>query len=163
MPIALAKLGLATTVVDPDAVSLLGRRYNNEWDLGDYSQWNVKAIRAGMEDPVLDPASQGFIVSISVIEHLSAEARRRGIAQISRALEPEGFAILTIDLLPGSRLLWNRVVDEIEPYSVHGTQDDLVAEFAQSGLQLVELAECPLPPGNVAVTGLVFQKVNALD
>ena len=146
VPIALTRLGLSTTVVDPDAISLLGRRYNNEWDFADYEAWGVRTIKAGMEEAVLEPASLGFCLSISVIEHLPAETRRQGIAQISRSLEPEGFAIVTIDLLPGTRLLWNRVVDEIESPSVHGTEDDLVVEFAEQDLRLVERSNAPSQP-----------------
>jgi hypothetical protein len=158
MPIALTKLGLSTTVIDPDAISLLGRRYNNEWDFAEYGAWGIRTIKAGMEEAVLEPASLGFCVSISVIEHLTAETRRQGIAQISRSLETEGFAILTVDLLPGTRFLWNRVIDEIEPPSVHGTEDDLVAEFVGQDLRLVEASECPIPASDVAVKAFVFQK-----
>jgi hypothetical protein len=73
------------------------------------------------------------------------------------AMSTKGFAILTVDLLPGTRFLWNRVIDEIEPL-VHGTEDDLVAEFVGQDLRLVEASECPIPATDVAVKAFVFQK-----
>lgn len=122
IPIKLASLGFTTHVVDPH--QLLG--FTNEWDFRDYSPWGVTTHFARFEDPVFAIETLDIAVSVSVIEHLTADARRVGLAQVNRALVSGGLAVFTIDVIPGpERYLWNRVVEVIEPPHIHGTVDTL--------------------------------------
>lgn len=155
VPLALADLGYVTFVVDPDT---LGGKYGNEWDFVDYGRWGIDTIRAGMEDRVFDPDSLDVAVSVSVIEHLPADARRRGLAEIYRALRPGGLAVFSVDVLPDGINLWNRVEDEVEPIDVHGTVDDFVAECAAAGFQLETRVNCPVTVPHLQVQAMVLRK-----
>lgn len=159
IPLVLTKAGFQCTVVDRAQLEELeGSSRGNEWDFVDYTQWGIRTIRAGMEEPLFPAESLGLIVSVSVVEHLKAETRRLALQRIAAALEPGGYAILTVDLLPGSRNLWNRVVDEIEPVEAHGTLDEFLAEAAAAGLWLERLEYCPVRIPTLDAVGLVLKK-----
>jgi SAM-dependent methyltransferase len=159
VPIALAGVGLKTVVVDPGA-----RRpatgdpvRGSEWEWTEYSRFGVRSIRAGMEEAVVPPGSLGFALSVSVIEHLPAEVRRKGLARLAEALEPGGVLVLTVDLFPDSSDLWNRCLGEtVEARHEHGTAERLIAEAAAGGLELQKRERCPLAARRVDVEGLVF-------
>jgi hypothetical protein len=159
MPIALVGLGLETVVVDPDSQGLTGRTVGGEWDWTDYRRWGVKTRRAGMEEQISEPSSLGFVVSVSVIEHVPRAIRKEGLRQIAAALEPDGAFVLTTDLIRNTRQLWNRMLDEeVEAPDVHGTVEDLVDEAAACGLQLQRQELCPISTDRIDVLGLVFRK-----
>jgi SAM-dependent methyltransferase len=146
-------------VVDPDSEPILGRRYGNEWDFVDYEPWGITTHKAGMGEQLFDANQIGVAVSVSVIEHLPAELRRRAIREVARVVEPNGLVVFTVDVLPGgSRQLWNRIVNEIEPMSVHGTTDDVIDEAATFGLHLQHSERCPVPEGDTSVVGMVLRK-----
>jgi len=112
-----------------------------------------------MEEQVFDADQLGVAVSVSVIEHLAAGLRRRAIREVARVVEPNGLVVLTVDVFPGkSRYLWNRVVHEIEPVSVHGTVDDVIDEAAACGLSLQLSERCPIPESETSVIGMVWRK-----
>jgi hypothetical protein len=160
VPIGLAKLGFETDVVDPDSEPVLGRRYGNEWDFVDYSSWGITTHKAGMEESIFAEHELGVAVSVSVIEHLPADLRRRAISEVARVVEPRGLVVLTVDVMPGgSHQLWNRVVDEIEPLNVHGTVEDVIAEAASCGLAVGVVDRCPMPESETSVVGMVLTKV----
>ena len=103
--------------------------------------------------------SLGVAVSVSVIEHIPATVRRAGLKAMSTALEPGGVMVLTVDLVKGSRQLWNRVLDiEVEPLEVHGSVEDMIAEAAQVGLRLVHQELCPISTEHHDILGLVFER-----
>ncbi|MDT4936922.1 MAG: hypothetical protein QOG80_593 [Pseudonocardiales bacterium] len=141
VPLALAELGYETFVVDPDT---LEGKYDNEWNFVDYGRWGITTIRAGMEDAVFEPGTLDVAVSVSVIEHLPADARRRGLQQIYTALKPGGLAVLSVDVLPDGIHLWNRVEDEIESLDVHGTVDDFMNECEAVGFSILQRSACPI-------------------
>jgi hypothetical protein len=162
VPIRLARLGFDTDVVDPDSEPALGRRYGNEWDYTDYSMWGIETHKMGMEERVFAAEELGVAVSVSVIEHLPAEVRRLAIREMARVVETSGLVILTVDVFPhGSRCLWNRVVDEIEPLDAHGTVDEVIDEAASCGLSLEFNERCPIPEGETSVVALVLRKEGA--
>jgi SAM-dependent methyltransferase len=159
IPLALQDMGLQCTVVDPAQLEELeGRARGNEWDFVDYSKWGITTHRAGMEDHVFESGSLGFAVSVSVIEHMPAPTRREGLGRIADALNPGGYAVITVDLIRGSRYLWNRIVDEIESPSVHGTVDDLLNEARAVDLYLEHFERCPIRTSELEAVGLVFRK-----
>ena len=140
-PILLARLGYTTAVVDSDQ---LENQYSNEWQWVDYAKWGIKTFKAGMEDRLFDEGSLSVAISVSAIEHMPAEIRRQSILEISRAVRKGGLVVLTIDVLPDGKHLWNFAVDEIEPEEVHGTVDAFVEELKGSGLVLISREACPM-------------------
>ena len=159
MPIALADLGLRTTVADPNSQEMTGKTSGGEWDWTDYSPWGVETKCAGMEEQIFEEATLGVAVSVSVIEHIPAEVRRAGLQALSVALEDKGLLILTVDLVRGTRQLWNRVLDiEVEGLDVHGTVEDLIGEAAACGLSLVHQELCPVSTEHHDILGLVFER-----
>lgn len=156
-PIALRQRDFAVLVIDPDAQQLLGHKAGNEWDFTDYSHWGIETLKAGMED--FPPCgSFGLVMSISVIEHVSGEARRQGLARLAAALEQGGLFVLTVDLIPGTYHLWNRLEEEIESVDSHGDLDTLVEELAAVGLDLISLDFCPIVCPPTDVVGIVALK-----
>ena len=162
MPIALAALGLQTTVADPNSQEMTGKNSGGEWDWTDYSPWGVETKCAGMEEQLFEEGSLGVAVSVSVIEHIPAKVRRAGLRALSDALEDGGVLILTVDLVRGSRQLWNRVLDiEVEDLKVHGTVEDLIAEAGSCGLNLVHQELCPVSTEHHDILGLVFERLRS--
>ena len=112
----------------------------NEWDYLDYGRaglahrsWNCTLDKTPRR-PLFDGA-----YSISVIEHIPAEDRRRLLAEMAARVRAGGLVVLTIDLVRGSDILWNRNRGvEVEDPRVHGTFDDIVAECAAVGLELFQ-------------------------
>lgn len=156
-PIALRQRGFEVVVIDPDAETLLGRKVGNEWDYTDYGAWGITTVRAGMEE--YESANPfGVIMSISVIEHVPAAARREGFRRFGQMLTEGGLCVLTIDLIPGTNRLWNRVEDEIEPTAKHGDLDEVIEELAAVGLNLITLERCPIVAPPTDVVGMVLQK-----
>jgi cyclopropane fatty-acyl-phospholipid synthase-like methyltransferase len=78
-----------------------------------------------------------IVYSVSVIEHMPAEVRRKVIVRISNLLRPEGQLFLSVDLIPGERQLWNYNEGQIVDSEHHGTIDDLKAELAAAGLAVI--------------------------
>jgi hypothetical protein len=161
MPLALARLGLETTVVDPDSQKRTGRHVGGEWEWVNYQQWDVKTRCAGIEEEVFEPDSLGFVVSVSVIEHIPRAIRLEGLRRIATALEPRGVFVLTLDLIRSTMHLWNRVLnEEVEPPAVHGTVEDFIREAEACGLELQQQESCPISTDRIDVLGLVFRKGN---
>ena len=161
LPIALRQLRMTTTVVDPDAQQSHPTGLGvSEWDWVGYEAWDVVSLRAGVETSGLfDSESLGFVVSVSVLEHVPAAVRRAGLANMTDYLMPDGLAIVTIDVAAGTRALWNRVLGiEVELDSLHGTVDDVIQEAAAVGLRLLLECPCPLSTPQVDVLGLVFRR-----
>jgi hypothetical protein len=112
----------------------------NEWDFLDYGaiglahrSWNCILNQV--------PAWPPFdgVYSVSVIEHVPAEARRALLADISQRTRLDGLVVLTIDLVRGSNELWNLNLGvEVEDLAKHGSLHDVVDECAAVGLELFQ-------------------------
>lgn len=158
IPIALAERGYRTVVVDPDIERLVGQRFGNEWDHADYTRWGIETRVAGMEDTVFPSGMLAVAVSVSVIEHVTAEVRRTGIRRIWDALATGGVFILTVDLEPDGLHLWNRILgQQVESVERHGTVDDLLCEASDVGFTLLSRCRCPMPTAG-EVEGIVFRR-----
>jgi SAM-dependent methyltransferase len=155
IPILLSRLGYTTSVVDSDQ---LEGEYANEWEWIDYGKWDVRTHRAGMQDRLFEEGSLSVAVSVSAIEHMPAVDRRKAITEIVRATRRGGVVVVTIDVLPDGKHLWNLAVDELEPIEVHGTVDTFVAELLGAGLQMVTRKACPLKSGDQLVEAFVLSK-----
>ena len=111
----------------------------NEWDYLDYGRaglahrsWNTTLDQLPRHPP-FDGA-----YSISVIEHVPASVRRALLADMAARVRPGGLVVVTIDLVRGGDILWNRSRgEEVEGLDIHGTFDDVVDEAAAVGLRLL--------------------------
>jgi SAM-dependent methyltransferase len=139
----LTALGYLIDTVDPSPIRRVWPPQPDwsEWDFLDYAaaglarrSWNCTLDQL--------PRSSTFdgAYSVSVIEHLPAAGRRALFGEIRERLRPEGIAILTVDLVRGSDVLWNQNRGlEVEPPAVHGTLQTLVSEVSAAGFELVKV------------------------
>lgn len=160
LPIALKRSGYDVTVVDPGPdVANSGTKFQNEWDWVDYGKWGIRCIRMPVEEAKLPVDGFSIAVSVSVIEHLTSDARRGALQAISSSLRVGGLIVLTLDLVPGTRDLWNRILGkQVEASEAHGSVDSLIAEAEAAGLTPLREVRCPVPGGSVDVVGLVLSK-----
>lgn len=74
--------------------------------------------------------------SISMIEHLPAQARRGLLHEIAQRVTRGGLVVLTVDLVRNRRLLWNQSQGQtVESTRAHGTLRDVVREAKEVGLE----------------------------
>jgi hypothetical protein len=80
----------------------------------------------------------GGVLSISLIEHIPATARRVFLEAIAVRLPPSGLMVLTVDLTRRGMDLWNRNMGQMvdEPRR-HGTFEDVITEGTSLGFELV--------------------------
>ena len=110
----------------------------NEWDFLDYGSVGLahRSWNCTLDKLPRRPPSDG-IYSISVIEHITAAARRSLLGDISARTRPGGLVVLTIDLVRGSDELWDLNLGVVvEDRARHGTIHDVVLECAALGLEL---------------------------
>ena len=111
----------------------------NEWDFLDYGKAGL--ARRSWNCMLADlPARPNFdgAYSVGVIEHISAEARRSLLSDISDRVRTGGLVVLTIDLVRDSDVLWNRNLGvEVEDPRAHGTVQDVIREAKEAGLELM--------------------------
>lgn len=89
--------------------------------------------------------SLDILTAVSVIEHISANKRRKVWAEWHRVLTPGGALILTLDLIgPNDRLLNKREGKRIERNKVHGSLSGIEQELVNVGFVEVGRALCPL-------------------
>jgi hypothetical protein len=150
----LTDLGYSVDTVDPAATK---REWPpqpdwNEWDYLDYGRaglarqsWNRTLDRL--------PRRLRFdgAYSISVIEHVTADDRRRLLREMAGRVASGGLVVLTIDLVRGTDELWNKNLGvDVEDPSVHGNFDDVINEATVVGLHLIR-RETVREWGDVAV------------
>jgi hypothetical protein len=150
----LTSLGYVVDTVDPSSVvrSWPPQPDWNEWDYLDYGaaglahrSWNNRL------DQLPDRLEFEAAYSISVIEHVTGDDRRRLLGEMAARVVTGGLVVLTIDLVRGTDDLWNKNLGvDVEDPSVHGTFDDVITEAAAVGLDLVR-REAVREWGDVAV------------
>lgn len=133
--------GYVVDTVDPSPIlrSWPPRPDWDEWGYLDYAaagharhSWNttLERIPPGLRYDV--------VCSVSVIEHLPAEARRQLLSEARDRLHHGGLLLLTVDIVRGSDVLWNRVMGaEVEDPSLHGTFPSLLAEVTSLGMSVL--------------------------
>ena len=85
------------------------------------------------------------LISISVIEHVSADKRLQAFAEWYRVLRPGGYLILTVDLIgPSDRLLNKRDGKRIESNKSHGDLSVLRHNLFYVGFLESAIVICPL-------------------
>jgi SAM-dependent methyltransferase len=82
----------------------------------------LRVLKGDFEAIPLETNSQDRVFSISVMEHVAPEIRRRGIQEIARILKPGGRAVITVDVsMVGFELnrpldlIWDSGLTLVEP------------------------------------------------
>lgn len=144
LPIWFASKNFKVTTLDPHPLirSIIKRDEWSEWGFLDYSvivgsnieSYNTDASKFKFSIP------QDFIYSVSVIEHLPAKTRRSVLDNCVRNLAVQGYLILTLDLVPNSKRLWNYSEGKkVEPKWKHGTLNSIKRELKSIGCTIESL------------------------
>jgi SAM-dependent methyltransferase len=90
--------GCVVTGVDPDifdaGVKYLAHGVSREF----IARTGLEIVRGDFDSIPLETDSQDRVFSISVMEHVPPDVRRRGIQEIARVLKPGGRAVITVDM-----------------------------------------------------------------
>jgi len=90
--------GCRVTGVDPDmfeaGVKYLAHGVSQEF----VERTGLTVLRGDFDSIPLEDDSQDRVFCISVMEHVPADVRRRGIQEMARVLKPGGRAVLTVDV-----------------------------------------------------------------
>jgi SAM-dependent methyltransferase len=90
--------GCDVTGIDPDVFDA-GLRYKGHGVSEEFiKRTGIKFLRGDMTEVPLETDSQDRAFSISVMEHVPPDVRRRGMQELARILKPGGRAILTVDM-----------------------------------------------------------------
>lgn len=137
----LTAMGYAVDTVDPSDILRVWPPAQdwNEWGFLDYAgaglahrSWNC-TLEQLPESPTYDGA-----LSISVIEHIPATARRALLKDVAARVRAGGLMVLTVDLVRGSLELWNRNRGEtVDRPGKHGTFADVISEGEAAGFELI--------------------------
>lgn len=170
VPLLLALHGLKVTTVDDSAVvrdPASGMAGWDEWGFLDYAALDpaIDSVQGDAANLDLPAGSCAAVYSISVVEHMPAETRRRLWPRLAGWLCPGGSLVLTVDLMPGTEHLWNRASgQEVEPVERHGDLPALTAELGGLGFRLDERSDLRGLPGMRAdVALLAFTKADDLS
>ena len=142
VPIALSEEGIKVFTVDghPKIRDVKNKPNWNEWGFLDYSKLHpdIKSYHKNFED-FKAFKKVDLIYSISVIEHMPQNIRRKIIKKTSGLLKKGGLFLLTIDLVPDTDKIWNLNEGKIvEDEEIHGTVASLEAELKKSGFEIKE-------------------------
>ena len=103
----------------------------NEWGFLDYGEAGLArhSYNAYLQDVTDRLPSYDATYSVSVIEHLRADDRRRLLTEMNRVTKAGALTVLTVDVDQGVDTLWNRNLGkEVELKAAHGNFHDLIAE-----------------------------------
>lgn len=112
----------------------------NEWGFLDYGLLDAQ-ITSFNEDAAEHAPDEPYeaVYSVSVLEHLPADLRRRIFSRLPGWLAPGGRLYLSFDLVPDTDRLWNRSEGrKVEAEAIHGTLPEVLRELEDAGLRLVE-------------------------
>lgn len=113
----------------------------NEWGYYDYSVHgpNITSLNQDIVEARFESCSFDFIYSISVVEHLHSSLRSKMWKYIHGCMRDHGKLILTVDLIPGTDLLWNYSEGiMVENTERHGNLSSLTAEISDVGFENIE-------------------------
>jgi hypothetical protein len=136
----LTELGYSVDTVDPSPTR---REWppQPDWNEWDYLDYGAAGLAHQSWNRTLDRLPRRLryegAYSISVIEHIPADDRRRLLAEMASRVVGGGLVVLTIDLIRGTEELWNKNLNiDVEKLSVHGNFEDVISEAAAVGLNL---------------------------
>ena len=142
LPLMLAHRGATAVTVDGhmEVRDIANRSTWNEWGFLDYSVLDrrVTSHQSFYEDWTSKDRF-AVIFSVSVIEHLPANVRRRWITKFAAQLQSGGLLLLTVDVVPETDRLWNFSAGiVVEPEGLHGTFDVLLNELREANFTIEE-------------------------
>ena len=159
LPFFCAESGAKTCTVDSGM-----SEWEGTWGYFDYSTLYPAIISFNTDFchlPWAQDSEFDFIICVSVIEHMSAQDRRKTWSEFKRILKSYGKLVLTIDLQLDGFTLWNRCRNlQVESSVEHGGLDSLLQELWQVGFQLSTYELCPLVSDMSRTCGLVLIKAN---
>lgn len=143
LPFYLAENGYTVLTIDshPSTERKLEDMENwNEWGFLDYSLLNEKITSLREDAATYIPSDKMDIAySISVIEHMPSDTRKKLIQNVSNWLEEGGFFLITMDLVPGKNKLWNlNEGKKVENGLVHGNLRSVLRELRKAGFEIKE-------------------------
>lgn len=142
LPLLLAERGLQIHCFDNHSLTRRPetRAEWNEWGFLDYSSLHqhVSSFRCTIED--IQPAgTYDGVYSVSVLEHMPRMMWESTLRTASSHLADGGPFVLTLDLVPGTRRLWNLSEGKtVEDPDAHGTVDDVLATLRECGISVTE-------------------------
>ncbi len=134
----------------------------NEWGFLDYALLapEIKSYHSDIADTDF-PCSFDLIYSVSVIEHIPYGRRRVIIKRLAQMTRPAGKLILTLDLIPESRNLWNLSSSEtVDPADLHGSIDTVASELSEAGFHVDECNVSTRIPGSRCDLGFIVAVMN---
>lgn len=142
LPIYLAEKGARVTTIDshPNCTRKKSDILNwNEWGFLDYSMFSekIKSLNTDASCARLDEKVD-IIYSISVIEHLPSNLRKKIIFNSSSLLKSGGLFLITMDLIPGKKRLWNlNEGKKVESNIYHGRLKTVLKEIENSDFKVI--------------------------
>jgi hypothetical protein len=142
LPLWLAKHGCCVVTIDnhPNVRDPRTRTDWNEWGFLDYGllEPNLVSLHVNAADFAPDEPFEA-IYSVSVLEHMPSEIRKRIISRLATWMAPSGRLYLSFDLVPGTIDLWPLSEGvTVDPEGQHGTLHDLLDELTAAGLRVLE-------------------------
>ena len=144
LPVYLAGKGHKVLTVDSSPIVRIHGKDEetwNGWGYLDYSRLHSGITSMNCDAAGIPQDGQQFDLcySVSVIEHLAADARRGLLHRLAAMIKADGNLMLTVDLIPDSFDLWNMEQGrEVESIAQHGNIDDLLKELLDCGFGIVE-------------------------
>lgn len=142
VPLFLAEKGMTVDCVDnsrhirqlPFAASW------NEWGFFDYGALSPRLTSHHCDVTEFTPAGEfAAIYSIAALAHTSRSVRENALRRTYDWLLPQGFLLLTIDVIPSTDFIWNRCEgQEVEPPIQHGTINDVLDQLCLLGFRVEE-------------------------
>jgi 2-polyprenyl-3-methyl-5-hydroxy-6-metoxy-1,4-benzoquinol methylase len=158
LPIFLAQRGVTVECVDPHPLerTIPADPTWNEWGYFDYGRLHA-GIRSYHTDALsFDPTAPfDAVYSVSVIEHMLRAHWEELLSRCRQWLIEGGRLILTLDLVPGTELLWNYSEGrEIEPPALHGDISEFLTCLDRLGFRVLDKRTMHDLPGSR--TGLLL-------
>jgi 2-polyprenyl-3-methyl-5-hydroxy-6-metoxy-1,4-benzoquinol methylase len=142
LPLFLARRGAIVECIDPHPLQRTPPTDHdwNEWGFYDYSRHHQNLRSHHADARVFEPdAPLDIVYSVGVIAHMPRAVWEAVLARCRRWLCKGGRLLLTIDLFPGTQVLWNRSEGrEIEAPARHGDIAAFAGHLGRLGFTPVE-------------------------
>ncbi|MGE4311842.1 class I SAM-dependent methyltransferase [Desulfovibrio sp.] len=127
----------------------------NEWGFFDYSCIDDRITSLNKDAKDLSDEPFDVLYSCSAIEHIPRKNRIENVHNWFSISKPGGQLVVTIDLVPGTRRLWNYCEGKpVEPRGEHGDLDGFLLELNEAGFTVKDIVletDCPLSNTDIAM------------
>jgi 2-polyprenyl-3-methyl-5-hydroxy-6-metoxy-1,4-benzoquinol methylase len=141
LPLYLSALGAKVVTIDkhPLIRKLNEQQTWNEWGFLDYSLLDPKIVSFNLSATSYKTESKfDIIYSISVIEHLPSEERKRLLHNVRKLIKDGGEFFMSIDLHPETCQVWNYSEGKlVEDYAKHGNLNSFLEHIEESGFSVL--------------------------